>query len=528
MIVLILASAKSDIRYHGYVGMAYSKLNNHGLTLDKLFLKTMRTSKTGKLIEKNESISYREFYEGAVRIADSLHKELGENRTISVMDWNTIDSALLIFAIPLSGNILHPVDVRQPPAQIISSMKEARSTHLLYSGDFEKLALAISSSGLMKGEDVRESGKVIREYEHSSHEGNELPVLEEGRIASVLFSSGTTGKPKGVKYRHRDIVLTTWAMETNLSAFPGPARLTSTDAVFSLIPFFHLWSWGTIFISTLIGSNYILGGRFDPKSTAETIRKNEVTWMSMVPTMFNALTATEQNSLDHMKILIGGSAIPSGILNFASDHAIELTGIYGFTDGLAAGIGTSNTTDHFSRRNADAVNSITPLVFTDFGIEGENSELKFTAPWIPEGYFNLPEENAYRNGWFYPGDSAEFTEDGKIRIRDRIKDLIKSGGEFIPSELLEYYISGIGEILDVAVIGVHDDKWVERPVAIYRTKTGKPAQDKTIKSYLADLASKGIIKEWWIPDRFIMAENMPMTSTGKIDKKALRITVDKQ
>ncbi len=508
--------------------MSYPQLNNHGLTLEKLFLKTVRSRNTGELTDGRESISYREFYERIIRIADKLHRDVGEKRTISVMDWNTIDFASLIYAIPLSGNIIHPVDVRQPPAQVISSMKEAGSTHLLYSRDFEKLAVAVSSSGHIKSEDVRESGKVIQEYEHSSHEGIELPVLDENRAASVLFSSGTTGKPKGVKYRHRDIVLTTWAMETNLSAFPGPARLTSVDTVFSLIPFFHLWSWGTIFISTLLGSNYILGGRFDPKGAAENIRKNKVTWMSMVPTMFNALTAAERDSLDHMKILIGGSAIPSGILNFASEHHIELTGIYGFTDGLAAGIGNSNVTDDFSRRNADAVNSITPLIFTDFGIEGENNELKFKAPWIPDGYFNMPEETAYRNGWFYPGDSAEFTDEGKIRIRDRIKDLIKSGGEFIPSGLLEYYISGIGEIVDVAVIGMHDDKWVERPVAIYRTSTGKPVPDETIKTYLTELASKGLIKGWWIPDRFILVENMPMTSTGKIDKKVLRVTVDKQ
>jgi len=506
--------------------MDHAKLHNRGLTLDKIFLKTIRSGNTGFLTDGKNRVGYGEFYDRVMAVAERLHRDLGENRIVSVMDWNTLDFATLLYAVPLSGNVLHPVDVRQPPDQIMSSMKEAQSNYLLYSADFGKLADAVKTSGIVRESDIRSTREMLDKNPDQRLEKVDLPELEENRIASVLFSSGTTGKPKGVKYRHRDIVLTVWAMETNLSAFPGPARLTSSDTVFSLIPFFHLWSWGTLFISTLIGSGYVLGGRFDPKSTADLIKKNSVTWMSMVPTMFNALISSDRNSLDGMKILIGGSAIPSGILNFASDHVIELTGIYGFTDGLAAGIGTSNINGDISKRNADAVNAITPLVFTDFEIEGDNSELKFRSPWIPDGYFNAHEEKAYRDGWFYPGDSAEFTQYGKIRIRDRIKDLIKSGGEFIPSALLEYYISEIGDIGDVAVIGVHDDKWVERPVAIYRTRSGADVQDEIIRSRLKDLASKGIIKDWWIPDRFIRLDNMPMTGTGKIDKKALRTMLE--
>ncbi|KAA8921938.1 AMP-binding protein [Thermoplasma sp.] len=505
--------------------MAHSRINNQGLTLDKVFLKTLRTEGAGKITDGKERVSYSEFYHRMIKIAGSLHRDIGENRVVSVMDWNSINFAYLLFSVPLSGNIIHPVDVRQPPAQIISSMREAGSTHLLYSRDFEKLAAAVSSSGIIDDNGIRSMEKVMDEYGESRDDALP-PQLDENRIASVLFSSGTTGKPKGVRYRHRDIVLTTWAMETNLSAFPGPARLTSSDTVFSLIPFFHLWSWGTLYISTLIGAGYVIGGRFDPKTTTEMIGSNGVTWMSMVPTMFNALTSFQEESLDRMKILIGGSAIPSGILRFASDHAIELTGIYGFTDGLAAGIGTSDIAGDLATRNADAVNSITPLVFTDFDIEGDNGELKFRAPWLPDGYFNTPEEKAYRDGWFYPGDSAEITPDGKIKIRDRIKDLIKSGGEFIPSALLEYYISDVREIGDIAVIGVKDDRWVERPVAVYRTKDGRPVPEDMIRSHLMGLASRGVIREWWIPDRFIHVESMPMTGTGKIDKKALRTIIE--
>ncbi|WP_162509707.1 AMP-binding protein [Thermogymnomonas acidicola] len=310
-----------------------------------------------------------------------LHRLLGQDRVVSVMDWNSMQFAQLLYAVPISGNIVHPVDVRQPTGQVLSSMREAGgSSCLLYSPPFKGLAEAAVSAGLVKDEFCMSIDEATgQDLSHGNGGETGLPELDETRVASVLFSSGTTGKPKGVRYRHRDIVLTVWAMETGLSAFPGPpSRLTSSDTVFSLIPFFHLWSWGTLYISTLIGSNYVLGGRFDPRTTSELIKRSGATWMSMVPpTMFSALTSYDRDSLDGMKVLIGGSAIPSSILRFASEHSIELAGIYGFTDGLAAGIGTSEIMDDLPSRNADAVNAVTPLVFTDFQIGGDGSELGF-------------------------------------------------------------------------------------------------------------------------------------------------------
>ncbi len=500
--------------------MNHTKLKNNGLTLDKLFLKTFHYN-NGFLIDNAKRISYGDFYDTIISIAGKIHKDFGENKVVSVMDWNSMNFASLLYAIPISGNIIHPVDVRQPVEQIITSMREAGTRYIIYSNDFKNLVYSLKNSDLIPEENMKSINEIIDEH-HNIKSDMELPKLDENRIASILFSSGTTGKPKGVKYKHRDIILTIWAMETNLSAFPGPSRLTSLDTVFSLIPFFHLWSWGTLYISTLIGSNYVIGGRFDPTTTLDMIKRNNVTWMSMVPTMFNALISYNNNSLDRMKILIGGSSVPSGILNFATAHEIEMAGIYGFTDGLAAGIGTSNIPGDLMRKNADAVNVITPLVFTDFDIYGENNELKFKSPWIPDSYFNIDSENAYKDGWFYPGDAAEFTKDGKIKIIDRIKDLIKSGGEFIPSALLEYHISEIDNIMDVAVIGVHDDKWGERPIAIYRTRDNIKLSNEIMVSHLKNLVKKGIIKEWWIPDSFIYMDKIPITGTGKIDKKSLR------
>lgn len=508
------------------------KFNNNGLTLDKLFDQSLIRRPEGTLKDLSSKTTYEDFYDDIFVFSSAIHQLIGSGNVISVMGWNNIDFTRMLYSIPLSGNIIHPVDVRQPVDQIMQTMKEAGTRYVFSSMDFLPLVEVLVSKNLIDSKNVMITDKESNEEFTSFHDkisrlnGSEPPVLEESAIASILFTSGTTGKPKGVKYHHRDMILSIWAMLTNLSAFPGPARLTSEDRMMSLIPFFHLWSWGTAFMSTLIGADYIMGGKFDSSKTLEIVRKEKVTWMSMVPTMFNALAVTDSgNPFKKIKILIGGSAIPSSIINYASSHEIELTSIYGFTDGLGAAIGTTNDCQTPYREEClhKAIDSITPLVFTRYETEGEKSEIKFRAPWIPLEYFNLKEESAgaYRNGYFYPGDAGVIFQGG-IKITDRIKDLIKSGGEFIPSAELEYHISNLPEILDVAVIGYPDEKWVERPVVIYRTKPNLRVDEEKIRNHLMSLVDKGAIKKWWIPDHYIEVNNMPMTGTGKIDKKELR------
>ena len=519
--------------------MARYKFNNSGLTLDKLFDQTLVRRPEGIVKDLSLSASFEDFYNDIVLYSSAINRFIGKDNVVSVMCWNNIDFAKMMYSIPLSGNVIHPVDVRQSPDQILETMRQAGTKYIFASHDFLPFVeMSVSKQVVKDGNVMMIDRNPIDEKYSSFYEkinktvNSSIPSIDENTIASVLFTSGTTGKPKGVRYRHRDIVLTIWAMLTNLSAFSGPARLNSDDRIMSLIPFFHLWSWGTLFMSTMIGSDYIMSGKFDVSKTLEIMQKDKITWMSMVPTMFNSLSVEKSdNPFKNVKILIGGSAIPSSIIHYATNHNIELTGIYGFTDGLGAAIGTAENCDvpHKEQCLHRAVDKITPLVMTEFETEGENSEIKFRSSWLPSGYFNLKDENgtAYREGWFYPGDVGTVSREG-IKITDRIKDLIKSGGEFIPSAEIEYYITNLPEILDVAVIGYPDEKWGERPIALYRTKQGSNIEESRIREYLTLIVNEGAIKKWWIPDRYIRIDNMPMTGTGKIDKKALKNMISNQ
>ncbi len=273
-----------------------------------------------------------------------------------------------------------------------------------------------------------------------------------------------------------------------LFSYEGNSSISSKDRIFSLIPYHHLWSWGTLFMSTMIGSRYVMDGKFDPRSTLDLIEKEKVTWMSMVPTMLYSLLSTkESEKLEGMKILIGGAAMPSGLVNMAIKKGIELTSIYGFTDGLIAGIGTLKN-EYPRDRNLEygiSTNSITHAHFTEFEFDLETGgEIKFRAPWIPSGYFNSEKESKRDytdDGWFKPGDAGFIDSEGNVRISDRIKDMIKSGAEFIPSAIIENVISDMEIVEMAAVVGKEYIKWGERPWCFVKTRPGNNFQKLELK-----------------------------------------------
>jgi Acyl-CoA synthetases (AMP-forming)/AMP-acid ligases II len=262
--------------------------------------------------------------------------------------------------------------------------------------------------------------------------------------------------------------------------------LSSKDVVFSLIPFYHLISWGSLYISTLLGAKYVMDGKFDTESILNAIKDNKVTWMAMVPTMlYQLLSSKNADIMNGMKILIGGSVIPSGLVKMAMQHNIELTSIYGFTDGLGAGIGTLKQKGSRTKEEEyyDSTAFFTPLPLTEYYFdESKGGEIYFRAPWLPNEYFNLPKEEsdkAYtKDGWFLPGDAGSIEKDGKIKIIDRTKDLIKSGGEFIPSMKLEDLISELESVELVAVVGKNNPQWIERPWAFVKLKKERISMKK--------------------------------------------------
>lgn len=506
-----------------------------GLTLDRLFYQTLLRSPDKKVKYKGMSVTYQQLFQDMSRLAGALADRFGSGKAIGVLDWNTIPYMQMLFGVPMSRNILHPVNMRLPPEEIIRTISMAGDKALFFSDEFLPLATKVEQMGIIDKKNMFTTGQVSSGYSSyedflKSGEASTIFSVREDDPASVLFTSGTTGQPKQMMYSHRKTTLAIWSILTLLSAYPGNSRLGANDVIFSLIPNYHLWSWGTPYVSTMIGAEYVMDGRFDLQGTIDAIKRNGVTWMSMVPTMlYGILSHPESSSLEGLKILVGGSPIPSGMVKTASDKGIELTSIYGFSDGLIAGIGSlhEKSADLHTRNELSTVGVI-PAPLSEYRIrksqDSDLGEINFRSPWLPHGY--VGDEKKSRESydderWFLTGDAGYF-KNGRVQISDRVKDLIKSGAEYIPSAMVESVLSNIPGIESVAVIGAPDPKWGERPVAFLKVRDGVTLSDDAIHDYLGSQVSGGKIQKWWIPDRFERITAMPMTGTGKIDKKALR------
>ncbi len=462
---------------------------------------------------------YREI-NNRIKALAAYFEDLGvKNRVVAVADWNTHDFFELIYAITAAGGVVYPVNIRLPPEQIAYTLQKSEAQILIYSDDFEGLTKVFDGEK-MHIKNVAKKGDSGREPSFEAKQDDS---------AVILFTSGTTGLPKAVKYTHEKMLHGALSIAHQLTMHETPAKLTSQDVIFPQIPIYHILAWGTVFIAPYMGLKLIMGGRFDPMATVDMIRKEGVTWINAVPTMVNMLLETKKD-LSDLKILIGGSAITSDLARRMEKEGIKFTTIYGATDMLAASIAILTT--HAEKEGMDYLRQVThPVPFAEFRIvrqEGmsENiGEIWFRAPWLPMGYYKDEEKTreAYtEDGWFKTGDLGEEMPDGGIKILDRVKDAIKSGGEWIPSSILESVISEVEWVEYVAVIGKPDEKWGERPLAIIKPFDESRAKIDEVKEYLKKAVDDGRIAKWWIPEEFVIVRDMPLTSTGKINKLSLR------
>nr|WP_230972354.1 AMP-binding protein [Archaeoglobus neptunius] len=442
-----------------------------------------------------------------------------KNEVVAVADWNTPEFFELIYAITAAGGVLYPVNIRLPPDQIAYTLKKSESQLLIYSDDFSALA-KVHDGEKMHVKEVFEKAEMKAEVE--------VNVRQED-MAVMLFTSGTTGLPKAVRYTHERMIHGALSIAHQLAHHETPARLTSADVIFPQIPIYHILAWGTVFIAPYMGLKLIMGGRFDPAETVRIIKKEGVTWINAVPTMVNMLLETKED-LNGLKVLIGGSTITSDLAKRMNEAGMKFTTIYGGTDMLAASIAIM--TEEAKRKGIDYIRRVThPVPFAEFkivqqeGMGGDSGEIYFRAPWLPMEYYKDEEKTreAYtEDGWFKTGDLGVEMPDGGIMVLDRVKDAIKSGGEWIPSSILESVISEVEWVEYVAVLGKPDEKWGERPYAVVKPLEKGAANIDEIREHLLRAVEEGRIAKWWIPEEIVVVDEMPLTSTGKINKLSLR------
>ena len=529
------------------------------LTIDKLLTQTIHRRSQSEIVYGKTRYNWVEFYSRIRKLAAGLEgMGVRKGSTVAVIDFDTNRYLEAYFAVPMMGAVLHTVNIRLPPEHIGYTMAHAGDDFVLLRDDFvsmaAKLAGAVTSiKGVVTMSDTGSAPSLpfpnVKFYDDMLAQADgsyRFPELDENSQATIFYTSGTTGMPKGVWFTHRQIVLHTLSSLVGLSSSAPQNRMDPSDVVLPLVPFFHVHSWGIPYGVAMNGQKLVLAGRYDYGSILELVDREKVTFSDMVPTILNMLVnhssvEKHREALSHWKVVIGGAALPRELAVRARKLGIKVMSGYGLSE--TAPILTLANPNERLRMLSDEELLDNLLLKTGIPIplvqirvvDGEMKdvprdgkvagEIVVRGPWLTKEYYKEEEKtkDLWAGGWLHTGDMAVIDEEGYLTIVDRIKDAVKSGGEWIPTLILEDLIMRHPAVLEAAVIGARDAHWGERPIAVVSLRDGQKATEEELSSHLQKFVDGGKIAKFWIPDRFIvLPEALPKTSTGKLDKKPLR------
>lgn len=525
------------------------------LVIHELLYSSLAQHGQVEVVSGPHRLTYRSVWERAVRVADRLTR-LGVRKgtVVGVMDINSHRCLELQYALSMVGAVIHTLNFRLAAADLLYAITHAQDEWLFvwegFAGPVGKLRDQFPNWVWLTDGEPRESGidhERERTYESLVAEGRPVVPDHANRAAendpySIFYTTGTTGRPKGLRYTQRDMILAPLQIAHHLALHPTGGRLSSADTIMPLIPFFHIHAWGAAFFPPYMGAKLVLPERATAKEQLELIAREGVTWSNMVPTQLHMLL-DEAEAADQalsLRVLTGGSLLPSGLAQRAAKSGVALSLIYGGSDQLATSISViprGMNPDPSSPDTLQALSTRTsPIPFVDVQVRDENSltvpqdgrtigEIWVRSPWLPRGYLNDEEHSrvAFIDGWFRTGDLAVRFPDGSFYVVDRQKDAVKSGGEWIPTGMLEAVLSEHPAVAAVSVLAQTDNKWGERPIAVIQARTSVPEVD--LREFMDDAVASGRIPKFWVPDQFLFVETLPITSTGKIHKAALRETL---
>jgi fatty-acyl-CoA synthase len=487
---------------------------------------------------------YGEFYRRARRLASAL-TALGMkpgDRVASMM-WNHSGHLEAFFGVPCAGGILHTLNLRLHPDEIATIANHARDRFLIIddvllpvyekfrdAAPFEKVIVVPYGCGSVP-DGFLNYEKLLAE----AGDDFQYPSLHENDGAAMCFTSGTTGCSKGVVYSHRALVLHSFAC--GLREVFG---LHQFDTVLPVAPMFHANAWGLPFACTMLGSRLVLPGpNVDPESILGLLITERVTVACGVPTVWIAILEALEKYPDRwkfaapIKIVCGGTAPPLELMRRLDRFGLQIQHLWGMTEttpiGTSGGLRPHMQDWPDEEKYAVRAKQGWPAPFVEIRLmrpdgeaprDGETSgEIEIRGPWIADSYYEAPDQ-AHRwspDGWFRTGDVATMDEDGYIKIVDRAKDLVKSGGEWISSVDLENTLMGHPAVKEACVVGIPHPKWQERPLAAVVLKDGAQATPEELRCFLAKSFAK-----WQLPDAFVFIDAIPRTSVGKFKKLALR------
>ena len=504
------------------------------------------------------TLTYQAWLERTDRLAGWL-SELGvrPGERVGVLDWDSHRVLEMFFAVPGVGATLHTVNVKLTPEQVAYTIQHARDVVLFVHPDFLGLLAGIRGAlGSVRHVVVLAEGPweapeglaVSGEYEEGLNRAAPIaswPDLDEDSTATLFYTTGTTGEPKGVSFSHRQIVLHTLAAGMTLAAHDEPLALRASDVYMPLTPMFHVHAWGVPYLAVTLGMTQVYPGRYEPSMLLALMERHRVSFSHCVPTLLLMLLrhpASGDVDWSRLKLVIGGAALLPAVAREARERGIRIVGGYGMSETCPI-VAVSHVRPGIRSHDGESMDEVDVITRTGFPLplvqarvvdengcalqpgSGAVGELVLRSPWLTQGYVDDPaaSDRLWRDGWLHTGDGARIDADGYIRITDRMKDVIKIGGEWISSLEIEGVLARHPAVAEAAVIGVPDAKWDEHPRAEVVLRPGVAAPTpRDLVRHLHAAVNSGLLHQRALLTEVVLVEAIPRTSVGKIDKKRMR------
>ena len=520
---------------------------DYPLIIKQLLITPLRQYPNQEIVYRDRvRLTYAQFGDRVRRLGSALAK-LGVKHgdTVAVMDWDSNRYLECFYGVPMSGAVLMTVNIRLSPEQILYTLNHAKADVILCFTEFVPLLkqllpdLTTAKKFVCLDDDsvIAEGIDWSGEYEAllaAADPTHEFPDFDERTRATTFYTTGTTGNPKGVYYSHRQIVL---HCITSL----GVLGFRENEVYMPITPMFHVHAWGNPYNATSKGLKQVYPGRYQPDMLARLFVMEGVTFSHCVPTilkMFMDAAKMLNVDLSRWRVIIGGSALPRALAKQAMDQGVDGFAGWGMSETGPMGtvaIVPPHLKDGGEKELTYRTRAGRPVMLVDLRIidadgkflphDGVSAgEVVLRSPWLTDGYLDNPQasEELWAGGWMHTGDIGTIDSEDFLNITDRIKDVVKTGGEWVSSLQLEDIISENPLVAEVAVIGVKCPQWGERPLAVVVAKPDAAHDADSIRAGVMEHVKAGQISKFAVPDRVEFVEAIPRTSVGKLDKKVLR------
>tara|TARA_B100001027_G_scaffold42553_2_gene27369 strand:- start:812 stop:2452 length:1641 start_codon:yes stop_codon:yes gene_type:complete len=533
---------------------------NYPLLIKQLLISPLSSNPNQEIINDDGiGLNYKDLNKRICTLSNALN-DIGIKKgdTVGVMDWDTTRYLECFFSIPMMGSILHTINIRLSEQQILYTINHAEDDAIIVNSDFipiidnirdkftRPVKIIVAGSETIN---IEFEGPKVSTYNYDSFFQNynsnfNFKDFDENTIATKFYTTGTTGDPKGVSYTHRQLVLHSLGFIAGSSVSNYSHRFHNEDVYMPLTPMFHVHGWGFPYMATLLGVKQIYPSKYEPEKLLKLIKKENVTFSHCVPTILQMILNTNKKlkfDLSNLKLIIGGSAMPRNLAIEAKNQGVNVVSAYGMSETCPfltiAQIPSQNKNTEESELIKLKCKTGKPGPLVELRVVDKNlkdvprnnkstGEVVVRAPWLTKEYIKDREasKKLWKGGYLHTGDVGYLDETGSLIITDRIKDVIKSGGEWISSLQIEDIVLKCKGVKEVAAIGIEDKKWGERPIIIVSTVEDENNLDtaKIIKQSIKIQIDKGFLSKWAMPDKIEFVRDIEKTSVGKVNKKLLR------